>query len=69
MVDDTKAQLAKSFKIKDLGEAKVFIGLKITRDREVRTISLDQAHYARSILETYQLIDCNAVSILMQPGV
>ena len=53
IVDDTKAQLAKSFKIKDLGEAKVFISLKITRDRAARTISLDQAHYARSILESY----------------
>jgi len=69
IVDDTKAQLAKSFKIQDLGEAKVFIGLNITRDRAARTISLDQAHYACSILESYQLIDCNAISISIQPGV
>jgi len=69
IVDNMKVQLAKSFKIKDLGEVKIFIGLKITRDRAARTILLDQAYYTHSILESYQLIDCNTISILIQLGI
>jgi len=39
-VNQVKVDLAKSFKIKDLGEAGHFLALEITRDRENRTITL-----------------------------
>jgi len=66
-VDETKAALQERFKLKDLGPANVFVGLHIVRDRVNRTITLDQIHYAKEILELYSLGDCNAVSVLMQP--
>lgn len=67
-MDDTKAHLATTFKIKDLGVANVFVGLRISRDRVQRTIYIDQAHYAKEILETYGMWNCNPVWIPMSPG-
>ena len=36
-----KRELAKFFKIKDLGEPEKILGMRITRDREQGTIKLD----------------------------
>jgi len=66
-VDETKAHVGRRFKLKDLDPANVFIGLQITRDREKRTITLDQAHYARDILDLYGFDSSNSISIPMQP--
>ena len=63
-----EAHLATKFKIKDLGAANVFVGLRISRDRAQRTIYIDQAHYAKEILETYGMWNCNPVWIPMSPG-
>jgi len=67
-VDETKAALQKRFKLKDLGLANMFVGLHIVHDRVNRTITLDQIHYAKEILELYSLRDCNTVFVPMQPG-
>ena len=46
-------QLAQSIKLKDLGNIDEFLGIKIIRNREKRTISLDQRHYIDKILTKY----------------
>jgi hypothetical protein len=43
-------QLAQSIELKDLGNIDEFLGIKIQRNREKRTISLDQRHYIDKIL-------------------
>ena len=43
------------FKIKDLGEVQKILGVQVTRDRANKTITLDQAHYVKDILATYQM--------------
>jgi hypothetical protein len=50
-----KDEFAKVFKIKDLGEVQKILGVHVTRDRANRTITLDQGHYVRDILTTYQI--------------
>jgi hypothetical protein len=45
-----KAQLGARFKIKDMGDHSQLFGMRITRDRSARTISLDQSKYMRDIL-------------------
>ena len=46
-------QLTQSIKLKDLGNIDEFLGIKVQRDREKRTISLDQRHYIDKILTKY----------------
>jgi hypothetical protein len=45
-----KTQLGARFKIKDLGDLSQLLGMRITRNRSARTISLDESKYLRDIL-------------------
>lgn len=53
-----KAQLVKRFNTKDMGEAKWILGMRISRDRKARTITLDQELYITKALERYGLAQC-----------
>ena len=46
-----KNEFKKVFKVKDLGEMKKILGIRITRDRKRRTIRLDQTHYLSEVLD------------------
>ncbi|OMP10529.1 Reverse transcriptase, RNA-dependent DNA polymerase [Corchorus olitorius] len=46
------------FNITDLGESKYMLGMKITRDRQFRTIKLDQELYITKSLEKFGLDKC-----------
>lgn len=50
-----KDQLASIFKIKDLGETKKILGVQITRDRQAKTLKMDQAHYLKDVLSKYNM--------------
>jgi len=65
-VNQVKVDLAKSFKIKDLGEAGHFLALEITRDRENRTITLSQKGYIEKILNRFHLNDSTPCSTPMR---
>ena len=67
-IDKTKQHLRQHFDIKDEGPAHIFIGLRITRNRDLRQLFIDQAHYARDILQTYGMAACNPCFIPMKPG-
>lgn len=47
-------RLNNRFILKDLGEAKTFLGIELLRDRPNRSIRLHQTTYTRRILEKYQ---------------
>lgn len=51
-------KLWQRFKITDLGESKFMLGMRITRDRKVRTIKLDQELYVTKALEKFGLDRC-----------
>ena len=61
-VNNVKDLLNGNFKMKDLGEANMFIGIKITRNRMDRKLFLDQSRYIRSVLDKYRMADCNPYS-------
>lgn len=42
MLNTIKESLSKAFEMKDLGEPRHFIGLRINRDRDNRIITVDQ---------------------------
>jgi hypothetical protein len=48
-----KRGLATKFEIEDMGSANYFVGVRITRDREKKTISLCQDAYVAKILERF----------------
>ena len=52
------AKLKARFNITDLGESKFMLGMRITRDRQARTIKLDQELYIAKALEKFGLDNC-----------
>lgn len=51
-------KLQTRFNITDLGESKFMLGMRITRDRQARTIKLDQELYITKALEKFGLGSC-----------
>jgi hypothetical protein len=60
-----KQQIQLKYKIKDLGDAKYILGMKITRDRTNRLLVLDQKAYIERILNRYNML---SVKIKTTPG-
>jgi hypothetical protein len=56
--DADKAALMRRFKIQDLGDAKLILGMRITRDRRERTLKVDQEAYIKKVLEKWHMQDC-----------
>lgn len=56
--DDAHQKLKHRFNITDLGESKFMLGMRIVRDRQARTIKLDQELYITKALEKFGLDRC-----------
>ncbi|KAK2999025.1 hypothetical protein RJ639_024468 [Escallonia herrerae] len=50
-INELKKKLASTFSMKDLGEAKQLLGMKITRDRKQKKLWLSQEEYIDKLLE------------------
>ena len=61
-----KKKLTARFKMKDLGDASLVLGMEISRDLSCGTVSVTQAPYVRSILKKFGMDGCNKVNT---PGV
>lgn len=66
--NQVKLQLTRSFKMTDLGEAKSFLGLQLTRDRQSKKIWLSQQNYIEQILKRFNMDEANPVSTPMSNG-
>ena len=66
-VNKVKSLLNANFDMKDLGEASVILGIKITRSE--KGLSLDQSRYVEKILKKYNYFDCNLASTPYDPSV
>ncbi|GAU49932.1 hypothetical protein TSUD_408340 [Trifolium subterraneum] len=66
-VNNVKSLLGNNFDMKDLGEASVILGIKITRSE--KWISLDQSHYVEKILKKYGYFDCKPACTPYDPSV
>jgi hypothetical protein len=60
MLEDI-ATLNKQFAIKILGDAEFILNWRIKRDREARTITIDQEAYTAQLLEEYGMHECKTV--------
>lgn len=63
IINDFKAELAKHYKMKDLGELTWILGMHITRDRENRTLEIHQSAYIDQMLERFGMADCYTESV------
>ncbi|KAJ4744662.1 Gag-Pol polyprotein [Rhynchospora pubera] len=61
LISSTQAWLSSMFDMKDMGEASYVLGVKITRDRTKRFLSLSQETYVKKILERYDMDGCRSV--------
>ena len=57
-----KIKLANSFVIKDLGAAKQILGMRITRDRKNRKLTLSQNEYIQNVLKIFNMQNAKPVS-------
>jgi len=49
------AELHKRFKMKDMGEAEFYMGCHISRNRQAKTLSLDQHVYVQTVADRFQV--------------
>ena len=68
LIADYKRKLNDCFSLTDLGPVHWLLGIKITRDREARTISLSQTSYIDAILSRFSLSDAKPVATPITPG-
>ena len=54
-IDKVKDELRSKLDIEDLGEVSYYLGMRIQRDLEEKTIALDQTAYIVRLLSTYQI--------------
>lgn len=65
-LNDFKKNLSTEFKMEDLGEAAFMLGVKITRNRAARAITISQSAYVTALLERHGMADCKPVSTPME---
>jgi hypothetical protein len=51
--------------MEDMGEASFVLGIKITRDRAARTLTISQGAYVLDVLKRFDMLDCRPVSTPM----
>jgi hypothetical protein len=57
-----KKKLVNSFAMKDLGAATKILGMRITRDRKNRKLTLSQGEYTKKVLERFRMQNVKPVS-------
>ena len=68
VLKDTKRELSSRFKMKDLGESRIILGMDIVRDRPKRTLSLSQGRYARKVVDRFGLGSARGQRTPMDPA-
>jgi transposase InsO family protein len=63
-----KSHMTSRFEMKDLGEVRHILGIRVTRDKPSGTLTLDQGTYIESILDRFSMTNCNPAAVPMTPG-
>ena len=67
-IEKLKDELHQHWKISDLGELTWYLGFCVCRDRNVRTIAINQQSYIKGMLENFTLTSAKPVLTPMDPG-
>ena len=65
---DHKKKFMKQWESCDLGEAKEYLGIRITRDCKAHTITLDQTHCMEKVAKCFGQENCKEVSTPLPAG-
>lgn len=57
-----KGKLQERFKMTDMGEASLVLGMQVTRNRNQGTLTISQEDYTKSILERFGMANCKPIS-------
>jgi transposase InsO family protein len=57
-----KQELASTFEMMDMGEARFILGIKIDRNRSKKTLSISQAEYINKVLANHNMTECDSKS-------
>jgi hypothetical protein len=68
IIDTAKQQIMNLFPMKDLGPIKFYLGMKVDRNREMRTIQLTQTTAIDRILDEAKLTDCSPYQTPIEHG-
>lgn len=60
--------ITSAYTIRDLGEVRDFLGMRVTRDREARTLTLTSPGYTRTLVGAHGLGSANPAKTPMAPG-
>jgi hypothetical protein len=67
-IDMLKAKLHEVLKIEDLGPCEQFLGIRVIRDRQARTIHLVQDQYIEKVLKAFQMENSKPMSTPIAAG-
>jgi Reverse transcriptase (RNA-dependent DNA polymerase) len=69
LIQNYKLKIKSKYDLTDLGPIHWLLGIKITRDRENRTISLSQSSYIDSLVRRFNFTDLKPYSTPMDPNI
>ena len=58
LMEKIKRKLLDQFKMTDIGDISLVLGMHVTRDRQGKTLTISQENYTKSILERFGMADC-----------
>ena len=61
MIEKIRSKVTEKFKMTDMGDVSLVLGMQITRDREKKTLTISQEEYTKSILERFGMANCKLV--------
>ncbi len=64
-VQSIKDKLSHRFEMKNMGEAKIILGIEISRDRPTRRLFINQSEYTLNVLERFGMINSKSVATPM----
>ncbi len=62
LIKAEKAALCEQFDMVDNGDIRSVLGLKITRDRKARVLTINQPSYLQEVLKRFRMENCNPVA-------
>jgi hypothetical protein len=68
MMKKEKEEIATKFQVEDLGEVHYVVGMHIIRNRERRTISINQRKYLEGVIKKFDMENCKSVSTPLELG-
>jgi len=66
-LDSTKRELSNRFKMKDLGESRIILGMDICRDHKAGTLSVSQTRYADKVIKRFGMDSARGINTPMDP--